>query len=153
MLPGCNCPAGTPMGVQGSGLAPGTGWEGGRFLCALQAVCVTPAEDFCILQGPEKQSKKFTARKQTQIYQPSSRITCVARNKALEGKKYQENKPRSSLSPPLTGAPGCCWLGFQEISKNSWRDLNHLSQSSLTVTEQPLAQEVLNSPQALWMSL
>ena len=153
MLPRCNSSAGTPMAVQGLGSAPGTGWGGWPVpLHSAGSMCVPHPRRPLHLWGAEKQSKKFISRKQTQMYQPSSCITSVARNEVPEGKKCKENKPRNSLSPLPTSASGCCWLGSQDMSKNSWRVLIPLSRLPLMGMEQPLAQEVLNSP-ALWMSL
>lgn len=63
----------------------------------------------------------------------------------LERKKYEEYKLRSSLSTSLDSALGCCWLGSQDISKNSWRDLTALSLLSPMGTEQPLTQGFTNS--------
>ena len=151
-FPGVTAVLVPPWPFRARGRLQGRAGEDGRFLCAPQALCVPHPRRPLHLWGAEKQSKKFISRKQTQMYQPSSCITSVARNEVPEGKKCKENKPRSSLSPSPTSAPGCCWLGSQEISKNSWRVLIPLSQLSLMGMEQPLAQEVLNSP-ALWMSL
>lgn len=111
MLPRCNWTAGTPMAMQGPGLALGTGW-GGWLVSLRSAGCMyPPCRRLLHLQGAKKQSKKVISRKKPQICQPSSCITWLARNKMLEGKKIQGKQAKEQPFPITSFCSGLLLVG------------------------------------------